>query len=158
MNVLTGETGAGKTMVVTGLGLLFGGRADAARVRADPGRAMVEGRVRVPAERSASVHERIVEAGAEVDPDGSLLLSRTVTVEGRSRAHVGGRAVPVSMLSELGEHVLAVHGQSDQLRLLRPAEQRGSLDRYAGPDHEKVLVQLREQFAQWRAVTDDLED
>src|SRR5215468_4659960 len=158
MNVLTGETGAGKTMVVTGLGLLFGGRADAARVRADPGRAMVEGRVRVPAERSASVHERIVEAGAEVDPDGSLLLSRTVTVEGRSRAHVGGRAVPIAMLSELGEHVLALHGQSDQLRLLRPAEQRSSLDRFAGADHEKLLAALRESFTAWRAVAEDLDN
>ena len=158
MNVITGETGAGKTMVVTGLGLLFGGRADAARVRSEPGRATVEGRLRLTAEKAAQVHERVSEAGAEVDADGSLLLSRTVTIEGRSRAHVGGRAVPVSMLTELGEQVLAVHGQSDQLRLLRPSEQRASLDRFAGPDHEKVLVQLREHFSQWRKVTDDLED
>jgi DNA repair protein RecN (Recombination protein N) len=158
MNVITGETGAGKTMVVTGLGLLFGGRADAARVRSEPGRATVEGRLRLATEKAAAVHERVSEAGAEVDADGSLLLSRTVTIEGRSRAHVGGRAVPVSMLTELGEQVLAVHGQSDQLRLLRPSEQRAALDRFAGPDHEKLLVQLREQFAQWRTVTDDLED
>jgi DNA repair protein RecN (Recombination protein N) len=158
MNVITGETGAGKTMVVSGLGLLFGGRADAARVRSEPGRAMVEGRLRLAPEKAAQVHERVTDAGAEVDSDGSLLLSRTVTIEGRSRAHVGGRAVPVSMLSELGEQVLAVHGQSDQLRLLRPSEQRASLDRFAGPDHEKMLVQLREHHTQWRAVTDDLED
>ncbi len=139
MNVITGETGAGKTMVVTGLGLLFGGRADAARVRADPGRASVEGRVRLSGDKAAEVNERVIEAGADVEGDGTLLLSRLVTIEGRSRAHVGGRSVPVSMLSELGEHVLAVHGQSDQLRLLRPAEQRASLDRFAGPDHEKLL-------------------
>ncbi len=157
MNVITGETGAGKTMVVTGLGLLFGGRADAARVRADPGRATVEGRVRLSGDKAAEVHERVVDAGAEVDPDGSLLLSRLVTIEGRSRAHVGGRSVPVAMLAELGEHVLAVHGQSDQLRLLRPAEQRASLDRFAGPDHEKLLGDLRERFTAWRAVVDDLE-
>jgi DNA repair protein RecN (Recombination protein N) len=158
MNVITGETGAGKTMVVTGLGLLFGGRADAARVRSDPGRASVEGRVRLAGDKAAEVGARVVEAGAEVDGDGSLLLSRVVTIEGRSRAHVGGRAVPVAMLSELGEHVLAVHGQSDQLRLLRPAEQRGSLDRFAGPDHEKLLADLRERYAQWRKVADDLDD
>jgi DNA repair protein RecN (Recombination protein N) len=158
MNVITGETGAGKTMVVTGLGLLFGGRADAARVRADPGRATVEGRLHLDTDRANGLHERITDAGADVDVDGTLLLSRTVTVEGRSRAYLGGRAVPVAMLSELGEQVLALHGQSDQLRLLRPAEQRASLDRFAGADHEKLLAQLREQFAAWRAVADDLAD
>jgi DNA repair protein RecN (Recombination protein N) len=158
MNVITGETGAGKTMVVTGLGLLFGGRADAARVRADPGRATVEGRLHLDADSANSLQERITDAGADVDADGTLLLSRTVTVEGRSRAYLGGRAVPVAMLSELGEQVLALHGQSDQLRLLRPAEQRASLDRYAGADHEKLLSQLRELFAAWRAVADDLAD
>ncbi|HET9516548.1 MAG TPA: AAA family ATPase, partial [Actinoplanes sp.] len=124
MNVITGETGAGKTMVVTGLGLLFGGRADAGRVRADPGRAVVEGRLRLRGAPADAVAARVVDAGAETDEDGSVLLSRTVTVEGRSRAHVGGRSMPVSMLTEIGEQVVAVHGQSDQLRLLRPAEQR----------------------------------
>lgn len=158
MNVITGETGAGKTMVVTGLGLLFGGRADAGRVRADPGRAVVEGRLRLRGPLGDSVTARITEAGAEVDDDGSVLLSRTVTIEGRSRAHVGGRSMPVAMLSEVGEQVLAVHGQSDQLRLLRPAEQRAALDRFAGPEHEKLLETYREAFGRWRAVVDDLAD
>src|SRR2546423_13555237 len=156
MNVITGETGAGKTMVVTGLGLLFGGRADAARVRAQPGRAVVEGRLRLTGAVAASVAERIVDAGCEPDEDGSVLLARTVNAEGRSRAHVGGRSVPVAVLGELGEQVVAVHGQSDQLRLLRPAEQRAALDRFAGPEHDKLLAQLRERHAQWRAVSDDL--
>ncbi len=158
MNVITGETGAGKTMVVTGLGLLFGGRADAGRVRADPGRATVEGRLRLTANTAAAVAARVADAGAEPDDDGSLLLSRTVTVEGRSRAHVGGRAVPVSLLGEVGELVLAVHGQSDQLRLLRPAEQRSSLDRFAGPDHEKLLTEFRELYTRWRQIAEDLAD
>ncbi len=158
MNVITGETGAGKTMVVTGLGLLFGGRADAARVRAAPGRAVVEGRLRLTGPVGDAVAERIADAGAEPDEDGSVLLSRTVSAEGRSRAHVGGRGVPVSVLGELGEHVVAVHGQSDQLRLLRPAEQRGALDRFAGPEHDKLLAELRERYGQWRAVEEDLAD
>ncbi len=158
MNVITGETGAGKTMVVTGLGLLFGGRADAGRVRADPGRAVVEGRLRLDGPLADGVATRVTDAGAEVDDDGSVLLSRTVTIEGRSRAHVGGRSMPVSMLSEVGEQVVAVHGQSDQLRLLRPAEQRAALDRFAGPEHEKLLETYREAFARWRAVADDLAD
>jgi DNA repair protein RecN (Recombination protein N) len=158
MNVITGETGAGKTMVVTGLGLLFGGRADAGRVRADPGRAVVEGRLRLRGALADAVQTRIAEAGAEVDDDGSILLSRTVTIEGRSRAHVGGRGMPVAMLAEVGEQVLAVHGQSDQLRLLRPAEQRAALDRFAGPEHEKLLETYREAFTRWRAVVEDLAD
>ncbi|PRY19575.1 DNA repair protein RecN [Pseudosporangium ferrugineum] len=158
MNAITGETGAGKTMVVTGLGLLFGGRADAGRVRADPGRAVVEGRLRLGGPLADSVQARITDAGGEIDDDGSVLLSRTVTIEGRSRAHVGGRGMPVAMLGEVGEQVVAVHGQSDQLRLLRPAEQRAALDRYAGPEHEKLLETYRQAFAQWRAVVDDLAD
>ncbi len=158
MNVITGETGAGKTMVVTGLGLLFGGRADAGRVRAEPGRAVVEGRLRLTGAPAAAVLARIADAGAEPDDDGSVLLSRTVTVEGRSRAYVGGRSMPVSMLGEVGEQVVAVHGQSDQLRLLRPAEQRAALDRFAGPEHEKLLDTFRESYARWREVEDDLAD
>ncbi|TWJ29956.1 DNA replication and repair protein RecN [Micromonospora sagamiensis] len=158
MNVITGETGAGKTMVVTGLGLLFGGRADAGRVRAQPGRAVVEGRLRLTGRVAATVHARVVDAGGEPDEDGSVLLSRTVTVEGRSRAHLGGRSMPVSMLGEVGEQVVAVHGQSDQLRLLRPAEQRAALDRFAGPEHEKLLDELREAYTRWRRVVDDLAD
>jgi DNA repair protein RecN (Recombination protein N) len=158
MNVITGETGAGKTMVVTGLGLLFGGRADAGRVRADPGRAVVEGRLRLTEPTATAVHTRIIDAGGEPDEDGAVLLSRTVTVEGRSRAHIGGRAMPVSMLAEVGEQVVAVHGQSDQLRLLRPVEQRAALDRFAGPEHEKLLAGLRETYTQWRRVADDLTD
>lgn len=157
MNVITGETGAGKTMVVTGLGLLFGGRADAGRVRADPGRAVVEGRLRLAEPTATAVHTRIIDAGGEPD-DGVVLLSRTVTVEGRSRAHIGGRSMPVSMLAEVGEQVVAVHGQSDQLRLLRPAEQRASLDRFGGPEHEKLIDSLRETYTQWRRVADDLAD
>jgi DNA repair protein RecN (Recombination protein N) len=158
MNVITGETGAGKTMVVTGLGLLFGGRADTGRVRAQPGRAIVEGRLRLSAQAASAVAARVADAGAEADDDGSLLLSRTVTIEGRSRAHVGGRSVPVSLLGEIGEQVVAVHGQSDQLRLLRPTEQRASLDRFAGPDHEKLLTEFRDLFTTWRRIEDDLAD
>ncbi|GAA1825685.1 DNA repair protein RecN [Planosporangium flavigriseum] len=158
LTVITGETGAGKTMVVTSLGLLFGGRADAGRVRADSGRAVVEGRLRLSGGSGRAVLTRVAEAGAEPDEDGSLLLSRTVTSEGRSRAHVGGRSVPVSVLGDVGEQVVAVHGQSDQLRLLRPAEQRAALDRFAGPEHEKLLERFHELYAQWRRVEDDLAD
>jgi DNA repair protein RecN (Recombination protein N) len=138
LTVVTGETGAGKTMVVTGLTLLFGGRADPGRVRAN-GRAGVEGRLELPP--GSPVWDRAAEAGAEPDDDGSLILARTVSAEGRSRAFLGGRSVPVGVVAELAESLLAVHGQTDQLRLSRPAEQRRALDRYAGADHLALLEQ-----------------
>jgi DNA repair protein RecN (Recombination protein N) len=155
LTVITGETGAGKTMVVAGLGLLFGGRADPARVRAEPGRAVVEGLLRLGADAREALRLRLDEAGVEFD-DGALVLTRMVSAEGRSRAHAGGRTVPVAVLGEIGEHALTVHGQSDQLRLLRPTEQRAALDRYAGPPHEKRLEAYRQAYAAWCRVCADL--
>jgi DNA repair protein RecN (Recombination protein N) len=154
LTVVTGETGAGKTMVVQGLHLLFGGRADAGRVRPGADRALVEGRLVLP-EQGAAIC-RALDAGGELD-DGALLISRSVGADGRSRAHLGGRSVPVGVLGELAESVLAVHGQSDQQRLLKPAQQRAALDRYAG----EPVTALRERFAggwaQWRDVRATLE-
>ncbi|MGF7236987.1 MAG: DNA repair protein RecN [Frankia sp.] len=129
LTVVSGETGAGKTMIVQGLGLLTGGRADSGLVRPGSSRAVVEGRIVVAEDHPGA--RRAVEAGAEVDED-ALLLARTVTAEGRSRAHVGGRSVPASVLAEIADSLIAVHGQSEAHRLLRPAEQRLALDRYAG--------------------------
>jgi DNA repair protein RecN (Recombination protein N) len=154
LTVVTGETGAGKTMVVTGLTLLFGGRADPGRVRAN-GRAGVEGRLALPAD--SPVWERAADAGADPDDDGTLILARTVWAEGRSRAHLGGRSVPVGVVAELAEGLLAVHGQSDQLRLSRPAEQRRALDRYAGTGHLELLDRYREAYGRWRQLAGDLE-
>jgi DNA repair protein RecN (Recombination protein N) len=154
LTVVTGETGAGKTMVVSGLTLLFGGRADPGRVRAN-GRAGVEGRLALPAD--SPVWERAADAGADPDEDGTLILARTVSAEGRSRAHLGGRSVPVGVVAELAEGLLAVHGQSDQLRLSRPAEQRHALDRYAGAAHLELLDRYREAHTRWRQLAGDLE-
>jgi DNA repair protein RecN (Recombination protein N) len=154
LTVVTGETGAGKTMVVTGLTLLFGGRADPGRVRAG-GRAGVEGRLVLPPE--SPVWARAADAGAEPDDDGSLILARTVSAEGRSRAHLGGRSVPVGVVAELAEDLLAVHGQTDQLRLTRPAEQRRALDRYAGAEHLALVEEHRAAHATWRQLADDLD-
>jgi DNA repair protein RecN (Recombination protein N) len=158
LTVVTGETGAGKTMVVTALGLLFGGRADPARVRGGSSSAVVEGRLRLDGKGGAAraVLERAAEAGSEADEDGSLLLTRSVSAEGRSRAHLGGRAVPVGVLAELGERVVTVHGQSDQLRLLRPVEQRAALDRYAGEPVATLSAEHRALYDRWQAVSAEL--
>ena len=154
LTVVTGETGAGKTMVVQGLGLLFGGRADAGRVRPDAPRAVVEGRLVLQAGSAAL--DRAADAGAELD-DGVLLVSRSVGADGRSRAHLGGRSVPVGVLGELAEQVLAVHGQSDQQRLLKPAQQRSALDRYAGSPVLDLRDRFRADWARWRDVRATLE-
>ena len=156
LTVVTGETGAGKTMVVTGLHLLFGGRADPARVRSGSGRAVVDGRLRLPVD--SPVLERARDAGAEVDTDGELLVSRAIAVEGRSRAFLGGSAVPAGLLGELAEGVLAVHGQADQLRLLRPSEQRAALDRYAGDPVADLLDRHRTAYGRWQELAADLAD
>jgi len=174
---VTGETGAGKTMVVSGLDLLFGGRAETTRIRPGADRATVEGRVVIPAE--GSVARRAVEAGAAIDPAGvgsdgreraELLLARVVgsqaqnaaTGQGggtvRSRAHLGGQAVPVSVLADLGEDLIAMHGQSAQQRLLQPARQRSSLDRYAGDAVARPLAEYRAAYQEYRDVAAQLDE
>ncbi len=151
---LTGETGAGKTMVVTALGLLFGGRADPARVRPGAQRATVEGRLLV----SPKVAREVEESGGDLDDNGStLVLSRSVSSEGRSRAFAGGHSVPVSLLQVLADDLVAVHGQSDQQQLLRAGRQRDALDRFAGAELAVVLSDYRRVFARHRAVREELE-
>jgi len=145
---LTGETGAGKTLVLTGLGLLLGGRADAGAVRSGAARAEVEGRVRV---REQRVIDRVLDAGGELD-DGCLVLARTVAEEGRSRAFVGGRSVPASVLTDIADDLVAVHGQSDQQRLLAPARQRSALDRFAGDAVLRPKSAYRTAFDRLREV------
>lgn len=152
---VTGETGAGKTMVVTSLGLLLGGRADPALVRIGAGKAVVEGRVAVPSGATAVL--RAEEAGAELD-DGALLISRTVSAEGRSRAHLGGRSVPVGLLAELADDLVAVHGQTDQQGLLKLSRQRQALDRYAGDAVAVPLTKYTEAYRRLRAVSAELEE
>jgi len=145
LNVLTGETGAGKTMVVSGLGLLLGARADPALVRTGAKAAVVEGVVEVSAGHPASL--RAVEAGG--DAQDGLILVRTLSAAGRSKAHVCGRTVPVSVLGELGELLVAVHGQSDQWRLRQPEQHRVVLDRFAGASVSEPLgryVALYDEF------------
>ncbi|MER7736332.1 DNA repair protein RecN [Streptomyces erythrochromogenes] len=152
---VTGETGAGKTMVVTSLGLLLGGRADPALVRIGAKAAVVEGRIVMRPDAPAAV--RAEEAGAELD-DGALLISRTVSAEGRSRAHVGGRSVPVGLLGELADDLVAVHGQTDQQGLLRPARQRQALDRYAGDAVAVPLEKYGSAYRRLRAAAVELEE
>ncbi len=153
LTVITGETGAGKTMVVTGLNLVLGGRADSGLVRAGAARATAEARVVV--DPAGSVAARAEDAGAELDED-VLIVSRTLSAEGRGRAHLGGRGVPVGVLTELAGDLVAVHGQSDQLRLRSPQHQRQALDRFAGKALSSVLAEYRPRWRRLREVESTL--
>lgn len=159
LTVLTGETGAGKTMVVTGLHLLGGARADANRVRTGSPRAVVEGRfstVDVQTEVIGRIDEILDSSGAERDDDDSVIAARSVSREGPSRAYLGGRSVPAKSLSTFTNELLALHGQNDQLRLMRPDEQRGALDRFA--DVSTPLAKYRAVREEWLSARRDLTD
>ncbi len=149
LTVLTGETGAGKTMIVHGLALLLGGRADAGRVRPGSGSAMLEGRLAVDPTGPAAARAR--SAGARLDDD-VLLVTRSLSAEGRSRAAVGGVAVPVGLLAELAADLVAMHGQFDSSALLRPGAQRAALDRYAGDPVTGPLARYTAAYSRLRAV------
>ena len=159
LTVLTGETGTGKTMVVTGLNLLGGGRADATRIRSGADRAAVEGRFStddVAPATAAGIDEILESAGAERDEDGSIIALRTVSRDGPSRAYLGGRSVPAKSLAGVTTGLLTVHGQNDQLRLMRPDEQRGALDRVAGG--QSILERYRKLRDEWLIARRDLAD
>jgi len=157
---LTGETGAGKTMVVSALGLLLGERADSGSVRQGSQQAWVEGRWLVADD--GDVAQRVRDAGGDLDePDAAgraeLTLGRSVSAEGRSRAIVGGRGAPVSVLGELAEQLVVVHGQSEQVRLRSAAAQRDALDRFAGTELEAKLEDYRHAYRRWRANREELD-
>jgi DNA repair protein RecN (Recombination protein N) len=174
LTVVTGETGAGKTMLVTALQLLLGARASSDLVRRGLDVAVVEAVVRVPREvRSASAVS--VEGSAEADADGPgaegagdtgssvaelwalaedgvLIVSREIPVSGRSRARVGGRLVPTSALGALLGPIVEVHGQHEHVRLEQPAVQRRLLDAYGGAEHADVLAAYHDRYATWVAA------
>lgn len=153
LTAVTGETGAGKTMVVTALGLLLGDRADTAAVRAGADAASVEGIWRAP--EDPELTERVADAGGLIE-EGELVLARTLAREGRSRAVVGGRSTPVGVLQELGERLVVVHGQSEQLRLRSRAAQRNALDRYAGAELADVATAFLAAYSRWRDADAEL--
>jgi DNA repair protein RecN (Recombination protein N) len=157
---LTGETGAGKTMVVTALGLLLGDRADSSAVRSGSPQAIVEGHWLVGA--SGPVASRVVDAGGDLDViDGTenaeLVLSRSVSTEGRSRATVGGRAAPVGVLTEIGQQLVVVHGQSDQIRLRSATAQREALDRFAGAELSTLVAEYQDVYHRWQDAQSELD-
>lgn len=154
LTALTGETGAGKTMVLTSLKLLLGSKADPAIVRAGTQRCVVEGAFAL--EEDAKCIQIAQEAGCEIEDD-LLLASRVVPATGRSRAHLGGRAVPASVLGQVGSRLVSIHGQADQLRLRTAAAQRRALDAVGGSEHEQLCRQYSSCYRAWNQACQDLE-
>lgn len=146
---ITGETGAGKTMVVQALALLRGERADAGVIRAGEDRAAVQG---VWAIDDADAAGLVEDAGGTID-DGELILGRALSRgqdgAARSRAQAGGAAVPAGLLRELADRLVAVHGQADQQRLRSAEAQAIALDRAAGPALQSLLAEYRQEHAAW---------
>lgn len=151
LTVVTGETGAGKTMVVTALSLLLGARADPGAIRLGADRLQVEGRWRLPSGSAAL--ERAADAGADV-ADDELIAIRSVNAAGRSRAHLGGASVPVGVLASIGESLVDLHSQSDQIALLRPARQLDALDRFAGRHEPATGIALAAYRVAYRELRD----
>ena len=151
---ITGETGAGKTMVVTALGLLLGERSDASAIRSGSGGAVVEGHWQINPQ--GTVADRVRDAGGDMDGT-ELILGRSVSSEGRSRAVVGGRTTPVGVLNEIGQQLVVVHGQSDQIRLRSATAQREALDRFAGTELSGILGTYQEVYKRWQANQAELD-
>ena len=139
--VVTGETGAGKTMVLSSLQLLLGARADAALVRSGAQRLSVDGIFSI----TPDVGSRVEDAGGLVEGD-ELIVGRSVRAAGRSRAHLGSRPVPASVLADIVGSMVTIHGQSDQIRLTGEAAQRRALDQFGGSAHAAVVEEYRAAF------------
>ncbi len=152
LTVVTGETGAGKTMIVTGLGLLLGERADARTVRSGADRARVQGVFRVA---EPAILQRVHDAGGELEDD-ELIVARHLTSAGRSRAYVGGAQVPAPVCAAITEQLIAIHGQSEQQRLTAADRPRQLLDRFAGEDLAVVLSRFGELYAERRTAATEL--
>lgn len=149
LTALTGETGAGKTMIVAGLGLLLGARADASLVRKGQDKAVVQGRWEV----GDAIAEAVENLGGDLDDGVELVTLRQISAQGRSRALVGGAQVPVSAVASLLDEIATIHGQSEQTRLSTPERQRELLDTFAAP---AALKDYRRDFAEHRRVTEEL--
>lgn len=149
--VITGETGAGKTMVVTALGLLRGERADPGLVRNGVDQARVEATVVVPSGSDSPVVAAVEDAGGTFE-EGALELGRALSAQGRSRAFAGGVTVPAGLLSSIADDLVAVHGQSDQHRLVRPSAQLGALDAFGGERIAALKAAYAPAFAEWRSL------
>jgi hypothetical protein len=151
LNLLTGETGSGKSIVVDALGLLFGGRASGDMIRSGEDRARISGIFDVRGHRA--IRAALEPAGLESE-EGELLIEREVLAGGKSRAFIGSRPVTASLLRELAPYLGDIHGQHDQQLLFSSEAQRDILDAFAAS--ENLRAELAEMFSQLRRAESEL--
>lgn len=147
LTVLTGETGAGKTMVLTALNLILGGKSDSALVRTGQERLVASGRFTV----SKEIGESATEKGADLDGD-ELILTRNVNSDGKSKAIAGGIAIPAGTLAELATELIEIHGQAANLQITKSSKQRELLDRFAGTELVKVLAKYQGELTNYQTL------
>ena len=149
LTVLTGETGAGKTMVLTALGLVLGSKSDSDLVRAGQERAVVTGRFSVP----LKIQDEILASGGEVEDD-CVVITRTLSSQGKSRVLVGSAVSSAATVSSFALSLVEIHAQSSSSKLMKPAVSRELLDRYGGID----LTQYQEIFTQYQEISLRIEE
>ncbi len=147
LNVLTGETGAGKTMILTALSLLLGSKSDSSLVRHGCERLVTSATFSIPSSITSEIHDR----GGLVE-DGTLILTRSVSSDGKSKATASGATVNATTLGEITEPLIAIHGQSANTQIVKPARQRELLDLFAGEKLSKVLASYLETFERYNDV------
>ncbi len=152
--IFTGETGAGKSIIMDALDVLLGGRADATTIRSDADQARVEGTFKLNGPERSAVLE-ILEREQLLDDQDYVTLTREIRREGRSVPRINGRTTSISLLKELGEALVDIHGQSEHLSLLNVHAHLGLLDRYA--DVEALLAAYRKTHQELQAVRRELE-
>ncbi len=148
LNVLTGETGAGKTMILTALNLVLGGKSDSSLVRSGSDRLTTSATFTTPAPIPAQLSEKLDDADIALE-NGQLIFSRSVNSDGKSKALCNGSTVPASVLAELSENLIEIHGQSANVQLVKPARQRELLDRFGGVEIEKALTSYTDAYSSY---------
>ncbi len=156
LNALTGETGAGKSILLDALGAVLGARVSSDLVRTGATSALVEGQFELPASGFEPVIDLLTDIGVDYDPIDPLICTREILASGRSTARINGRLVPANQLAAIGSLLVDIHGQSDHLRILQPDEQRRILDRYAGAEDLRQTASL--EIADWRAARRALDE
>jgi DNA repair protein RecN (Recombination protein N) len=155
LNVLTGETGAGKTMVLTALALILGGKSDQDLIRRGSERLTASGIFRLSKKSEPELKELLETHDPEIE-NNRLFFTRSVSSDGKARANLGGVAVPASVLANFGEELIEIHGQSTNLRLTKTVRQRELLDRYAGEKFAAELSRYRNCYQSYHELSKNI--